>query len=100
MTTLHDYAALSAFIYNDKRGDLNQLDPLTGWSQILYDSNPGFTAGAYQNGNDIVIVFKGSDLPTLSASGIDDELNGDGAQLKLPNNSNRKGTELCRAAQG
>ncbi len=66
MPSLFDYAALSAIVYNDVRGQFNKLpDPPPGWSQILYDSNPGFTAGAYKNGNDIVIALKGSDAPAL-----------------------------------
>ena len=59
MATLLDYAALSAFVYNDVRNKKNLLDPLSGWSEILYVSNPGFTAGAYRKGNDIVIAYKG-----------------------------------------
>lgn len=72
MTTLLDYAALSAIIYNDKRGEFNVLDPLVGWTEILYTSNPGFTAGAYQNGNDIVIAFKGSDPVGLTTNALAD----------------------------
>lgn len=77
MPTLLDYAALSAIVYNDVRGKNNKLLHLpNGWSEILSDSNPGFTAGAYENGNDIVISFKGSDVPALDASGLDDWLLG------------------------
>ncbi len=73
MATSLDYATLSAITYNDVRGNLNKLGNLpAGWSQYLYTSNPGFTAGAYKNGNDIVIAFKGSDLPELNASGFAD----------------------------
>ena len=60
--SLLDYAALSAIIYNDIRSDKNKLtNSPSGWSQILDDSNAGFSAGAYRNGNDIVIAYKGSD---------------------------------------
>lgn len=70
MTTLLDYAALSAFIYNDVRSEKNDIDPLASWTQILYASNPGFTAGAYKNGEEIVIAFKGSDPIALDENGI------------------------------
>ncbi|MBI3903964.1 MAG: putative Ig domain-containing protein [Nitrosomonadales bacterium] len=74
MVTLLDYATLSAMVYNDVRRTENKLlpNPPTGWVQILADSNPGFTAGAFQNGNDIVIAFKGSDVPALNANGVAD----------------------------
>lgn len=72
MTTLIDYAALCAIVYNDKRGGLNKLSSLPGWSEILSDSNPGFTAGAFQNGNEIVIAFKGSDPIGLTTNALAD----------------------------
>ncbi len=45
MVTMLDYAALSAIIYNDVRKQANKILPAppTGWSEVLYESNPGFT---------------------------------------------------------
>jgi Ca2+-binding RTX toxin-like protein len=93
MTTLLDYAALSAFVYNDKRGEQNLLDPLSGWTEILYSSNPGFTAGAYRKGNDIVIAYKGSDPPALDSNGI-----ADWALANLPSGFGIGSTQLVDAA--
>src|SRR3990172_4972636 len=65
MTGLLDYAALSATIYNNARGAANVIANLpAGWSQVNYIPGGGlngFTAGAYKNGTDIVIAFKGTD---------------------------------------
>ena len=69
MTTLTDYAALSAIVYNDVRQQKNKLSPLPGWTEILSDTGSlGFTAGAYKNGNDIVIAFKGTDTIVENAT--------------------------------
>ena len=68
MATLLDYAALSAIVYNDVRKSENVISPLPGWTEILSDSNLGFTAAAYQNGNEIVIAFKGTDTLVKNAT--------------------------------
>lgn len=80
MTTLTEYAALSAFVYNDQRGggsgspinvlalppewkSLSELGFTTGTS--LVENNPfSFTAGAYMNTatGEIVIAYKGTDF--------------------------------------
>lgn len=70
MATLLDYAALSAYIYRDARGTDNRNPLPSNWSQIDYSPGGGlngFTAGAYKNGTDIVIAFKGTDT---SLSGL------------------------------
>jgi len=63
MVNFLDYAALSATIYNNERGSGNILGNFpTGWNSIGYIPGGGlngFTAGAYRNGNDIIIAFKG-----------------------------------------
>jgi Ca2+-binding RTX toxin-like protein len=64
MPNLNDYAALSAIVYNDVRDKKNALTALpAGWDEMNYVSSPGFTAGSYRNGDDIVIAYKGSDSP-------------------------------------
>jgi len=69
MATLTDYAALSAIVYNDVRRGFNVLSPLPGWTEILSNTGGlGFTAGAYKNGNDIVIAFKGTDTILKNAT--------------------------------
>ncbi|MDH4321347.1 MAG: hypothetical protein OEV73_07585 [Desulfobulbaceae bacterium] len=70
MATLLDYAALSVYIYRDARGTDNRNPLPPNWSQIGYIPGGGlngFTAGAYKNGTDIVIAFKGTDT---SLSGL------------------------------
>ena len=65
MPGLFDYAALSATVYNNARGTANLITNLpSGWIPKGYVTGTGlngFTAGAYQNGSDIVIAFKGTD---------------------------------------
>lgn len=65
MASLFDYAALSATVYNNARGAGNVIANLPfGWVPKGYVTGTGlngFTAGAYQNGSDIVIAFKGTD---------------------------------------
>jgi hypothetical protein len=72
MVTKENYVALSAFVYNDVRGQDNLLAVPPGWTEILSDNNPGFTASAFQNGSDIVIAFKGSDAIGLTQSALVD----------------------------
>jgi len=63
--TKEDYAFLSAFIYNNKRGTSNTIDSLPTWKMLGSGSplsNSGFTAQAFRNGNEIVIAFKGTDF--------------------------------------
>jgi Ca2+-binding RTX toxin-like protein len=78
MTTLNEYAVLSAHIYNNERGvrsEVNTLPLPTGWdklgtvtgfpAQASYDDNFfSFTAGAYVNSStgEIVIAYKGTDF--------------------------------------
>ena len=64
MASLLDYAALSAAVYQNARGDGNVLSLPIGWDVVSYVPGGGlngFTAGAYKNGTDIVIAFKGTD---------------------------------------
>jgi len=68
MPTYLDYAALSALVYNDARGQKNKLPTpqVEGWIELPLNSNSsitGFTAAAFQNTqtNEIVIAFKGTD---------------------------------------
>ncbi|MDD5385396.1 MAG: hypothetical protein PHG89_11020 [Gallionella sp.] len=94
MTTQLDYAALSAIVYNDVRSDPNKLASLpTGWSVILFDSNPGFTASAYQNGNDIVIAYKGTD------SGLKNGAAADWLMGNIPAGLGLGSAQLARAAE-
>lgn len=67
-----DYAALSAIVYNDVRHEINALTLPAGWDEMVYVSSPGFTAGSYRNGNDIVIAFKGSDELALDGKAFND----------------------------
>lgn len=80
MATQYEYAALSAYIYNDQRGggplaDNNKLDLPPGWQDLsrlgfttgdnLNNYNPfSFTAGAYINQatGEIVVSYKGTDF--------------------------------------
>ena len=75
MITKLDYAALSALVYNNARGDINYFPVPTveGWSSIAAPTNPtgGFTAEAYKNGNDIVIAFKGTDTANVYDFALD-----------------------------
>jgi hypothetical protein len=62
---LQEYAALSAVVYQDARGELN-INPLPpDWQEIAYTSDMGdsifangFSGGAYQKGNEIVIALR------------------------------------------
>ncbi len=65
------YAILAAHVYNDARGPLNLLDlGGLGWVKLPesvsnMESDPlsnGFSASAYQKGDQIVIAFKGTDF--------------------------------------
>lgn len=65
------YAILAAHVYNDARGPLNLLDvDGLGWVKLPesvsnMESDPlsnGFSASAYQKGDQIVIAFKGTDF--------------------------------------
>lgn len=70
MASLLDYAALSAAVYQNARGDGNVLSLPIGWGVVGYVPGGGlngFTAEAYKNGTDIVIAFKGTDT---SLSGL------------------------------
>lgn len=81
MTTIQEYAALAALVYNDQRGGgggeatVNLLALPAGWKNLsalgfagstLVDLNPfSFTAGAYVNAaGEIVIAYKGTDFIT------------------------------------
>ncbi|MBA3059317.1 MAG: hypothetical protein FP823_15885, partial [Rhodoferax sp.] len=80
MTTLNEYAALSAYIYNDQRGgggesSINILGLPADWKKLTelgftgdtLNTNPfSATAGAYlnQSSGEIVIAYKGTDFLT------------------------------------
>ncbi len=69
MATTLDCAALSTLVYNDVRGIDNRLVLPAGWTEILSDTGSlGFTAGAYKNGDEIVIAFKGTDTILKNAT--------------------------------
>lgn len=67
MPTKEDYAALSAFVYNDVRGKYNLLELPQGWTQLptvpnsITSAITGFTAVAFTNGSEIIISYKGTD---------------------------------------
>ncbi|PKL24390.1 MAG: hypothetical protein CVV46_16940 [Spirochaetae bacterium HGW-Spirochaetae-2] len=65
------YALLAAEVYNDARGDVNTVNiATTGWVKLPesvsnMENDPlsnGFSASAYQKGDQIVIAFKGTDF--------------------------------------
>ena len=60
MPTLIEYAQLSARVYN--RRDANRVPVPQGWNELLWlpDRYFGFSAGAYQRGNEIVSSFTGT----------------------------------------
>jgi hypothetical protein len=70
MASLQEYSLLSASIYNDARGVLNQLDVSSvGWTVLSSISDTssdvrsvGLSIAAYQKGNEIVIACKGTDF--------------------------------------
>lgn len=65
MIAKEDYAFLSAFVYNNKRGLRNIIELIPSWTDLGNNSNlsdSGFTAQAFRNGNEIVIAFKGTDF--------------------------------------
>ena len=70
MATVFDYAALSTLVYNDVRGVDNRLTVPKGWTEILSDSNLGFSAAAYRNTatGEIVIAYKGTDTLVKNAA--------------------------------
>ena len=71
MVTKLDYAALSAFVYNNIKKGGNKLSTLPlGWTELpIYPNGingitstfTGFNARAYRNGTDIVIAYEGTD---------------------------------------
>ena len=85
-----DDAVLSAAVYDDVRNQYNKINPLpVGWSvPIGTNGSPllitnaqglGFAATAYQNGNNIVISYEGTDLnniPNIIADGATDLFTG------------------------
>jgi hypothetical protein len=85
MATDIDYAVLSAFVYNDERGDSNLLPNPNGWTEIFYQTSDtwlsGLTAGVYLNtaGTEIVIAFKGTNtsggLGAITADWFNDAAN-------------------------
>ena len=60
-----DFSILSAIAYNLIRSNENQIELPLGWVPIFPLSDPngpsGFSASAFQNGNNIVISFEGTD---------------------------------------
>lgn len=62
MATKEDYAAFSAIVYNNARGDENKLDLPANWTLLPLNPNSsitGFTAAAFQNTltGEIVIAY-------------------------------------------
>lgn len=77
MTTLNDYAALSALVYSDVRGQENKppVPIKINWQSIARESFPtdsGFTGEAYRNTQtgEIVIAFKGTDFTLDRINGV------------------------------
>ena len=67
MPSLLDYAVLSAAVYNDVRQGGNIVSLPSNWARIgVVPSTLGFAAAAYQNGNDIVISYEGTDTDTTA----------------------------------
>lgn len=64
MPTYLDYAAVSAIAYNDSRGGQNVRSLPPSWTKIGSTASAGsdFAAQAYQNGNDIVISYQGTNF--------------------------------------
>lgn len=60
MATNNEYVKLAAHVYN--RSDLNRTPLNGGWQEIVRqeDDGWGFSAGAYRNGNELVISFAGT----------------------------------------
>lgn len=77
MISQFDYAALSAVVYNNVRGQDNKLTLPTGWTELpiypngIVSSITGFTARAYSNGTDIVIAYKGTDTVNVAQTAQD-----------------------------
>jgi hypothetical protein len=75
MATKEDYAALSAFVYNNVRGPINNLSTPTGWTLLTTsDTNlTGFTASAFRNTatGEIVIAYKGTDTVSIAQTAQD-----------------------------
>ena len=81
MATREEYAALSARVYRDARGRTNTNPLPPGWNEIAYTSDlgngpstNGFSGGAYQKGNEIVIAVKGTDFGSRTKAMIEDLL--------------------------
>jgi len=59
-----DYALLSDHVYARSRANIINLDG-SGWVELTKwrkdDTKTGFSAAAYQKGNEIVIAFAGTD---------------------------------------
>ena len=101
MVSLLDYAALSARIYRDVRGDDN-INPINAaWDEIAYTSGglfDAFTVGAYKSGNDIVIAFKGTDIAFSTLGGAANSIDDVASDLALGAALQPEG--LCRCLAG
>jgi hypothetical protein len=65
-----DDALMAGAVYVSSRNVINQIPAPSGWTSIKYLSLPsGFEAGAFQNGNNIVISYAGTD-PTSWADWV------------------------------
>jgi len=61
MPTLNEYAQLADRVY--QRTVSNRTPIPSGWTELLYDTQDplsGFSSGVFQNGNDIVIAYTGT----------------------------------------
>ena len=68
MITLIEYALLAGRAYFDTRADINLFPIPQGWTDLLLheaNTGSGFEAAAFQNGNDIVISYAGTDPADL-----------------------------------
>src|SRR3954463_862610 len=92
MATQDIYAALSAEVYNDKRGAPNQNPLPRNWFQLAYEPEivngvpaAGLSIGAFSDGSEIVIAIKGTDFLVGKATGaaVDDFLADAGLGLGL-----------------
>ena len=75
MATEKDYAVLSAYVYNDARGEGNDVILPSTWDELPISASDttsgfaalftgGFSAGAFRNKatGEIVVVYKGTDF--------------------------------------